>query len=162
MPDSRSRWQALLASVLALSVPAGSLAACYDVTGGAAELSWSLFDVEGDKVSCGAVDVDQVRLCWAATAPGGALPSTCRSAQQDDFACGDEHGATGFSLPEGATAFWVVPVCADGAVADPGTFQTPAPIVRDVQDGRVVTLTSLAIVVADPATCAAGECTCGM
>lgn len=157
-PISSLAWVILLASTL-LAAPG-----CFDVQGGAVELSWSLFDFEGDSVDCDDGDVAEVRLCWAPVGDDGAVSTTCRSGFDEVFECRAERGATSFELPEGRTAFWIVPLCADGAEADPGTFQVPAPIVREVQDGKLVTLSSLAIVVSDNSemspTCGPAGCTC--
>jgi hypothetical protein len=158
----RSSWTVRLAPALLL---AGCLpvAACVDIDGGAAELSWSLFDRSGDSVSCGEADVDEVRLCWE---PFDEVAPTmaCADGAQIAFACQEEHGATRFDLATGPTAFWVEPICEDGEPAAPATFDVPAPIVREVIEGRVVNLSSIAIVVnADvgteevPRTCAAGD-----
>lgn len=156
-PISSLAWVILLAS---LSLAPG----CFDVQGGAVELSWSLFDFEGDSIDCADADVAQVRLCWAPVAADGSVSTACLASQQDTFDCRDERGATSFELPEGRTAFWIVPVCADRGVADPGTFQVPAPIVREVEDGKLVTLSSLAIVASDNTemspTCGPAGCTC--
>jgi hypothetical protein len=125
--------------------------ACVNVEGGAAELSWALFNRAGKKVPCSGDDesgnVSDVRLCWTPVAPGEPLDPTCRAPTQETFACPEGHGVTGFDLAAGRTAFWVVPVCASGAVPDAAMFQTPAPIVREVVEGEVVTLSALAIVI---------------
>jgi hypothetical protein len=154
MPVFRSQWVTFLA--WALAAPA-----CFDVRGGAAELSWSLFDQDGDSVDCGAARVAKVRLCWDLIEEGEAVSTICRSTAQATFDCDEQHGATRFELADGPTAFWVVPVCPDGAPAAPDSFLVPAPIVRTVEEGKVVTLRSLAIVVNDM-TCATSSVTSGV
>jgi hypothetical protein len=132
-----------------------ALVGCVDADGGAAELSWSLFERDGDSIDCDDGRIDRIRLCWAAE---GGSTTTCAPETRASFACGDRHGATSFDLELGPTSFWVEPICRDGEVGAPGTFQVPAPIVRDVRAGKVVNLTALAIVVTesdgDTPTCA--------
>jgi hypothetical protein len=149
----------LVAALLAASV------ACVEVEGGAVELSWSLRAFDGDPVDCADADVAGVRLCWRAAPPGEALAATCDGARTLDFDCDDQHGSSRFDLASGRTGFLVEPTCRDGEPADDGTYQVPAPIVRDVVEGEVVTLSSLAIIVSDnstnPPVCGpTGTCTC--
>jgi hypothetical protein len=139
--------------------------ACVDIDGGAVDLSWSLFAFGGDRVSCDEAEVAAVELCWRAVPAGGTLEASCADADHLGFACDDNHGTTRFDLPAGRTAFWLEPVCRDGEPAATGTYQVPAPIVREVVDGEVVTLSSLAIIVSDnsenPPNCGpTGVCTC--
>jgi hypothetical protein len=155
-----------VASALAISA---ALAGCVEVDGGAVELSWSLRSFDGEPVDCGDADVRAVRLCWRAAPGGETLPAICDGAGAIDFDCGDQHGSSRFELASGRTGFLVEPLCADGEPAASGTYQVPAPIVRDVTEGEVVALSSIAIIVSDnhpddndkPPICGpSGVCTC--
>jgi hypothetical protein len=158
MPEPRSRWVMLHAFSILLAP------ACVDIQGGAAELSWSLRSFEGGPVAdCVDAGITSVRLCWVGAGDGGEQAGSCDPDRQATFDCDAEHGATGFNLPDGPTAFWIEPICDDGDPATPGTFQVPAPIVRRIEEGKVVNLSSLAIVVGEDGspTCGpTGECTC--
>jgi len=139
------------------------ISACIEIDGGAAELSWSLRSQDGASIeTCADVRVQLVRLCWG-PADGQVLGSgqECRSGQRRDFPCGESSGITAFNLEPGPTAFWVEPVCIDGASADAGTYQVPPPIVRNVEEGQIVSLNSLLLVV-NPAdrACPPVGCTC--
>lgn len=137
--------------------------ACIEIDGGAAELSWSLRSQEGASIeTCAEVRVQQVRLCWEPAADGAVLGGggECNSGHRD-FPCGESSGITAFNLDPGPTAFWVEPVCIDGESADAGTYQVPPPIVRNVEEGQIVSLNSLLLVV-NPADgeCPPAGCTC--
>ena len=132
---------------------------CIEIEGGAAELSWSLRTFEGGRVGCADAQVDHVRLCWEPITDGSVGGETCRSGRS--FMCADASGVTGFDLAPGPTAFWIEPICADGQPADAGTYQVPPPIVRSVEEGQIVSLNSLLMVVSLPAgECPAQGCTC--
>ena len=152
------RWRARLVVAAGLLALVG-LPGCVQVQGGAIELSWSLRSFRGDPVDkCADSSIARIRVLWQAN-DETANPSFT------DFACQDSAGVTGFVVPGGSTRVWVEPICADGINATPGTFSVPAPIVRDVSVGAVVTLNSLLIVVSDntkDATeqCLAAGCTC--
>jgi hypothetical protein len=129
------------------------------VDGGAIELSWSLRSFTGDPIDqCTNADISTIRVWWEADDESDRPAFT-------DFACEESRGVTGFEVPEGTTRVWVEPVCTDGAEAAPDTYQAPAPIVRDVSNGDVITLNSLLIVVSDNTKsadeqCLAAGCTC--
>jgi hypothetical protein len=137
---------------------------CIEIEGGAVELSWSLRTFGGSAVgSCGDVGIQNVRLCWQTLGDGS--PSTediiCQAGLRRTFDCSDSSGVTGFDLDPGPTAFWIEPVCQDGAPADSGTYEVPPPIVRTVQEGKIVSLSSLLLVVSPlSAGCPAAGCTC--
>lgn len=137
--------------------------ACIDINGGAAELSWSLRAYDGDSVgSCDDARLKQVELCWQplgdASTPAG---TSCPVGRRKTFSCDEASGSTGFVLDPGPTAFWVAPLCRDGMPADTDTYEVPPPIVRTVEDGKIVTLNSLLIVVGDAdGSCAPAGCTC--
>lgn len=134
-----------------------SSAACVDVNGGAVELSWFLISASGKVTNCGEVGIEQVRICWtpvdAAPADIGML--ACSPGQTRDFLCTDSRGVTDFSIETGPQLFWIEPLCASGEPRATGTYEVPPPILRSVQDGGVVTLSSLLIVdlVAGPDGC---------
>jgi len=147
-------------SLLLLSVAA---AGCIEIDGGAVELSWSLRDFDGDSVdSCRDARVDEVEICWQPS--GGDTPSVdveCQSGQRESFPCSEENGVSGFTIDPGPTAFWAHPICDTGEAAEEDTYQAPAPIVRSVQDGQIVTLNSLLIVVSPiDSNCPEAGCTC--
>lgn len=142
---------------IALALAAGA-SGCIEIDGGAVELSWSLRSFDGDRVdACAKARMDQVRICWEAVE--GTVTATCESSEA--FPCDEENGVSGFEIAPGSTAFWVEPICRDGATADPGTYQVPPPILRTVEDGKIVTLNSLLIVVSPFAEgCPDAGCTC--
>ena len=160
--------------VVAWSWPvlAVALVGCVEISGGAAELSWSIRDSEGDSVrSCSAARIDQIRLCWQSVEDAGAATLTCPPARSDDFLCEDGTGVTGFEIPPGRSALFIIPICDPDeqgrripAVED--SYEVPPPIVRTVEDGRVVTLNSLLLVVnrtnccAEPGQTGCDVCTC--
>jgi hypothetical protein len=142
-------------------------AGCVQVDGGAVELSWSLRTFEGESItSCGDAAIARVRLCWISLElDGGEAQDGCRPQNSREFACGNESGITGFDLPPGRTSLFVQPICLDGSAAREGTYDVPAPIVRTVQEGKVVTLSSLLIVASDhtrpeESRCQPVGCTC--
>lgn len=142
--------------VLALTPAA---AACIEIDGGAVELSWSLRSFEGDQVeSCPEARIDEVRVCWQSISEGTST-GVCEGSQS--FPCGEENGVSGFEIDPGSTAFWIEPICIDGSPAEPGSYQVPPPIVRTVEDGNIVTLNSLLIVVTPfRDSCPDSGCTC--
>lgn len=139
--------------------------ACIQIEGGAVELSWSLRDFDGDSVgSCSDAGLTGVEVCWAPVGDASVTPpgGPCRPGQRRIFDCGEANGVSRFEIPPGPTAFWIAPICSDGQAADVGTYQVPPPIVRTVEDGKIVTLDSLLIVVGrqDRGQCDTGGCTC--
>jgi hypothetical protein len=147
--------------------------ACVQIDGGAVELSWSIRTFDGCPASCnlrgkdeqcnnipGADfdDISEVRICWEALGDAGELRIDCgRDPMKNDnsrFACAQEHGVTGFEIPEGATAIWIEPLCKDtGLTPPPDRYEVPAPIVRNITSGAVTTLNAL-LIVTDPEACA--------
>lgn len=152
-----SHWTALLIACLCNL-------GCIEIDGGAVELSWSLRSFDGASVqACPDARIQSVRLCWE-TLPDGSTSAggdACRATQRQKFPCGEYSGVTGFDLPPGSTAFWIEPVCTDGEAADAETYQVPPPIVRTVEEGKIVSLNSLLLVVSPPASdCPPAGCTC--
>jgi hypothetical protein len=147
--------------VAALLVVIGS-SGCIDIEGGAVELSWSLRSFDGERVnSCEDARLDRVRICWLAVEGDEPLDASCQTRQSATFPCVEESGASGFEIAPGRTAFWIEPLCVDGAPAVAGTYEVPPPIVRTVEEGRIVTLNSLLIVVAPRgSSCPPAGCTC--
>lgn len=159
-PPCRLSTVTRIALILAVGCPG-----CIEIDGGAAELSWSLRSFEGASLDvCDEARVDDVRLCWQPLIPDDAGPEPsvrCAPGRRKTFLCDDASGITGFDLEPGSTSFWIEPVCRDGEPATPGTYQVPPPIVRTVEEGRIVTLNSLLLVVGPPGTdCAEAGCTC--
>lgn len=156
-----ARALARVTGIAALLVVIGS-SGCIEIEGGAVELSWSLRSFDGQPVdSCDDARLDRVRICWQAVEEGETLDAACRPGQFDDFPCGEENGASGFEIAPGRTAFWIEPLCEDGGAATAGTYEVPPPIVRTVEEGRIVTLNSLLIVVTpEGSPCPPSGCTC--
>ncbi len=144
--------------VIVLALAAAS-SACIEIDGGAVELSWSLRSFDGERVdSCAKARVDKVRICWQ-DVEGGTSTGVCEGSQS--FPCGEENGVSGFEIAPGSTSFWIEPICVDGSPADVGSYQVPPPIVRTIEDGKIVTLNSLLIVVTPFASsCPSAGCTC--
>ncbi len=113
------------------------------IEGGAAELSWSLRDSCGGNANCGdsGVDITRIKLCWYPLDQDDGTPGQCPNFQ--DFACSKSTGVTSFDIAPGSTALFIEPIFGSGAQS----YQVPPPIVRDVEEGRVVTLNSLLVVV---------------
>lgn len=151
----------IAAGLAALAAALGT--GCVEIDGGAVELSWSLRTFDGSAVeSCTDAAIQDIRLCWERVADGATSEGTvCRAGERRRFSCSESSGVTGFDLEPGATAFWIEPVCDDGGAADPGTYEVPPPIVRTVQEGKIISLSSLLVVVSPlSGGCPARGCTC--
>lgn len=152
---------------LVLTLTGCWISACIEIQGGAAEFSWSLRSQDGESIeTCREVAIQDVRLCWEPLADGSMLAAgaTCRSEQRRNFPCGESSGITAFNLQPGPTAFWIEPICDGGEAAGAGTYQVPPPIVRNVEDGQIVSLNSLLLIVHPPggdSPCPPAGCTCG-
>jgi hypothetical protein len=115
---------------------------CVGIDGGAIELSWSLRNTEGEGVAeCATARVGEMRLFW--DVENAAEGST----RYETFPCDPPRAATRFEIPPGTASIWLVPVCENGEPAADGTYEAPAPIVRSVIEGEVVTLNALLVVV---------------
>jgi hypothetical protein len=132
-------------------------------------VSWSIRSFDGAAVEeCSAAGSDagirDVRVCWEPLGDGGSTAGeVCRPDHRRRFPCEDASGVTGFELEPGITAFWIEPVCDnDGAPPDADTYQVPPPIVRTVEEGKIVSLNSLLLVVRPPSDGCTEErpCTC--
>jgi hypothetical protein len=153
----------IAAAALWAVIAGSSGSGCIEIDGGAVELSWSLRSFDGAAVTCGDARVEEMRLCWVPLADGStsAGGGACSAGQLRGFPCEESSGVTGFELDPGVTAFWIEPVCRDGDPAEAGTYQVPPPIVRSVQEGRIVSLNSLLLVVSPPSgECSGAGCTC--
>jgi hypothetical protein len=146
-----------LATVLCLAVHG-----CQGVSGGAVELSWKLrpasSSLEDKFVSCdprrlGTGPVISMRLDWEVLTQAGV------QAGSKDWPCTDNHGVTGFELPEGTALLHVTPVCAGGD-ADPASYIAPAAEQRPVIVGDTISLGAVEIVV-NVLFCASQPCICG-
>lgn len=131
---------------------------CVQIDGGAVELSWAVFNFTGDGQSCIDAGISDVNLCWQA-ADGLSSEFVCVDGAQHSFECATEQGSTAFEVPPGPTSLWIEITCAANQQrAIEGTYQVPAPIVRTVRDGEIVSLNSLLIVAT--ARCQEPTCTC--
>jgi hypothetical protein len=146
-----------------VSLPLMVMCGCIQVSGGAAEFSWTLRTFEGESISrCDNAGIAQVQLCWRALASSDPDCAPGRFAQ---FECPIGHGATRFEITPGPTSLQIAPICQDGSVPVVGTFQVPPPVVRTVNEGRVTMLNAILIVARDRtnplSNCQPAGCTCG-
>jgi len=74
------------------------------------------------------------------------------------FDCEQNRGVTRFEVPPGPNALFVSPLCAGGQEPT-GPLSVPAPIVRTVVRGEVVTLDQI-LIVASNEDCTGDQCTC--
>lgn len=148
------------AHIAFLALVAVAAGGCIEIDGGAVELSWSLRSFDGEPVdSCADARIERVRICWQSVADGAVAGAACEASQS--FPCEEENGVSGFEIAPGATAFFAEPICVDGEPAATGTYQVPPPIVRSVEEGKIVTLNSLLIVVTPLGeSCPDAGCTC--
>jgi hypothetical protein len=118
--------------------------ACVPVDGGAVELSWKLRPASSslpDKfVDCasgleGTNPVTRIRLDWDVDGEQGSA----------SWRCDDNHGVTGFDLPEGTALLSIAPECAEG-LASSSTYTAPAPEKRRVISGDTVSLGAVELV----------------
>jgi hypothetical protein len=146
-----------LATVLCLPVHG-----CENVTGGAVELSWKLrpasSSLEDKFVGCdpgrrGTMPVTHMRLDWEVRFGAGVRTG------YEDWECDDNHGATGFDLPEGNALLTLTPLCASGT-ADPASYIAPAAEQRRVIAGDTISLGAVELVVTI-LFCETQPCICG-
>jgi len=110
---------------------------CTPIEGGAVEVSWDLRTFGGLDIRCDQANVAEVRLWWEVERTSDEGGTTLRF---DVFPCNDERGVTGFDLPAGTASLWLSPVCEGEVVPMDGTYRSPAPIVRTITEGDVITL----------------------
>lgn len=129
---------------------------CADVNGGAVELSWKLRATSGSAetfLDCavglpGTGQVTEIRLDWDVD---GVAASR-------SWSCDDDHGVTGFELPEGQALLSVSPVCASGLAA-PSTYTAPAPEQRKVIVGNTISLGGVELLL-EVSSCDLQPCIC--
>jgi hypothetical protein len=128
---------------------------CDTVNGGAVELSWKLrpassglsekfVDCDPGSDEQGRGSVTQIRLRW--TVPVGDTVTE----GAESWRCQDNHGATGFTLPEGTADLSVTPMCGTASAvteAAPNTYISPATVQRLVTRGDTVSLGAVELVV---------------
>ena len=139
--------------LIAAALCVGAVASCTDVSGGAIDLSWTVRTTVGATVTCETAQIQEIRLWWQGTAPGSVASSQA-------WPCPDVHGVTGFSVAPGTTLLWVEPDCTPGMVAAAPTFETPAPVEREVVTDEVVSLNDVVIQVQIFDTCGIGPDAC--
>jgi hypothetical protein len=153
--------------ILIAASAATASAGCVEVNGGAVELSWALRDFDGQPNDCESSGIEQIRICWSPLGDAGPPgPLSCQVDRPDGgverlyraFDCEQNRGVTRFEVPPGTTALFVSPLC--GGSQDPtGRVEVPAPIVRTVVEGEVVTLDQI-LIVASNEDCVGDQCTC--
>lgn len=132
---------------------------CEGVNGGAVELSWKLrpasSSLEDKFVGCEpgtdeerTGSVTRMRLEWEVR-KDASVHSGAR-----DWACADNHGVTGFDLPEGDALLRVKPLCMQDPAdptsymeADPASYIAPAAEQRRVIVGNTISLGAIGLVV---------------
>lgn len=133
------RTRMMIATALCLAVHG-----CESVNGGAVELSWKLrpasSSLEDKFVDCasgkpGTNPVTHIRLDWDMGSTSGS----------DTWLCSDNHGVTGFDLPEGEALLSVTPMCG-AEPALPASYIAPAPERRTVIRGDTVSLGAVELV----------------
>ena len=137
---------------------------CADVDGGAVELSWKLrpasssledkfVDCEPNKLGTG--EVAGIRLDWEVLDRAKVVHTGSKP-----WKCTENHGVTGFDLPEGDALLRVTPVCAGGQDANRASYIAPAAEQRRVIPGDTISLGAVEIVVVVTA-CETQPCICG-
>jgi hypothetical protein len=133
---------------------------CVDVNGGAVELSWKLRAATGSTrtfLNCNltleptgaSTQVSEIQLDWEVDGVRGFKK----------WPCENDHGVTGFELPEGDALLNVRPVCRSGEVADDKTFSAPAPEQRKVIVGTTVNLGGVELLL-EVSSCDFQTCIC--
>jgi len=152
--DARARVARRSRIVTALVCLAVHASGCADVQGGAVELSWKLRAATGSQqtfLECrpkNARVVDGIRLEWEVGGVQGPWQLPCE----------DDHGVTGFQLPEGTALLRVTPVCASVEVT-PETYTAPAPEQREVIAGDTITLGGVELLL-EVSSCPNAPCIC--
>jgi hypothetical protein len=114
---------------------------CTELELGAVEVSWDLRTVDGSGVDCGPAGVATIDLFISDDLGEGVVA----------FPCEDERGVTRFDLAPGEVTLWLAPGCE--ADTPPGAYRAPAPIVRTITAGEVITLDTQLIEVEIDVTC---------
>lgn len=131
-----------------------SASGCVPIDGGAVEASWVVTTHDGRGIAdcaCTCPPIAKIRLQLIpvvdGSLTGGSDPCAGRTACA--FSCNLQSGATRFDIPTGKYAISLVPVGADGNDITNGEVGTcsagspVAPIVRDVNKGRVTQLDAI-------------------
>jgi hypothetical protein len=158
-PGSNHRCRTASTVARAIRVAAGTLCllvhGCDTVSGGAVELSWKLRPassllpnkfVDCNSGQLGTGPVTDIRLHWQVEGQGSGVSGSSKA-----WSCDDNHGVTGFELPEGVADLWVTPECRDSdgkareALLD--TYIAPAAVRRRVFRGDTVSLGAVELVV---------------
>lgn len=145
---------------------------CEGASGGAVELSWKFrpasSSLEDKFVGCSPGPQEQrqgsilrMRLEWEVSTDAGVRTG------EASWGCIDNHGVTGFELPEGTALLRVRPLCAPdpfdpGAFleAEPASYIAPAAEQRTVIVGDTISLGAIELVVR-VTDCAQQPCICG-
>lgn len=106
-------------------------AGCTEVDGGAVEVSWDLRRVDGSDTECQSARVAEVALRWDVEGVRTRSPK---------FPCEDARGVTLFNVDPGRVSLSLQLFCEDGQMASEAAYQAPAPIVRTITEGEVITL----------------------
>ena len=80
------------------------------------------------------------------------------NAGSESWPCTDNRAVTEFDLPAGDATLWVVPECASGPASEI-TYEAPAPVVRTLVVGEVVSLDAVVLQV-QIAGCESQPCIC--
>ena len=141
----RARARVVAATLLCLSLHAS----CADVSGGAVELSWLLRPSDGnesvcsDQSCCRTSRVGQIRLNWSVDGNPGS----------DAWRCTDNRAVTKFEIPPGDATRWVTPECEGGCPVMLDWYEAPAPVVRTLGAGEVVSLNAVVVQVQVSSIC---------
>lgn len=118
----------------------GFVHGCGDApSGGAVELSWALRDRTRGFVACTVANIRKIRLDWTVGELRGFDTWPCDNN-------GVRQGVTGFQVPVGDASLAISPECADGP-ASPDSYEAPAPIVRHIELGGIVTLGAVVLAI---------------
>jgi hypothetical protein len=155
--------RAIRVAIVTLCLPVHG---CDTVDGGAVELSWKLRPASSglpDKfVDCDPGSGEQhwgpvtrIRLSWEVST-GGAPELGF-----EEWACQDNHGATGFVLPKGTANLLITPECgtSNEMAAAMNTYIAPAIVQREVTRGATVSLGAVELVVS-VSDCDTQPCIC--
>jgi hypothetical protein len=123
---------------------------CVSVDGGAVEASWVVVtNNDGRRIANCACTCPPIAKIRMQLTPVGGGPDPCAGHDSCAFSCNQQTGATRFDIPPGTYGISLVAVGADGNDIPNGPVGTcslgggPAPVVRDVQKGRVTQLDAL-------------------
>lgn len=110
------------------------VASCEEATGGAVDLSWTLRTNTPADIDCVAARVDKIQLNWDVDGQQGFVSWPCKS----------NRAITAFEIPVGDAQISVTPLCVSGP-ATSETYETPAPVVRNIEAGQAISLGAVVI-----------------